>query len=153
MSENLERTETIERLKQQIFTLVRDEVVNNRYAFPDGIEEVLVLNLDSRGTIVFPASVDIQSVSPDFPVLMNLPINELKRFTYDNEFGAWISFSLFINLENNTSLFTFNYDEEKLQHNVYGPLAWSNELALFPRFNQNIPAWWKAKLPSEDSSI
>jgi len=140
------RSVHLEALKKDFSDYIKDEMVFNQSAFPDGMDELLVVLVDNRLTLGFPQSVDVSQVSLNFQSSMSTRVPELKQLMYDKEYGTWLSFQLFFD-EKGSHLFLFNYDEPVdgiLTH--YESVSFLNELRRFPRALSTVPEWWRNKL-------
>lgn len=138
----------VEKLKQQIYEASLLEA-NKHYDgyYSSTFDEIKCVLVDNKLTIVFPPSINVKDVTPEYQAFMSSKVPDLKRFMYDEQLGVWLSFSLMFNLNDESFLFLFNYDEPvDIYSLVYDDTSYLKELKLFPRDEKYLPSWWQQRI-------
>lgn len=136
-----------ERRKSDFRDLLREELNSGVVdKFPALIKATFVL-IDHQLSIGFQATQAIGDLSESFQAQLGTQLFELKRLLRDPDYGAWISFDLMIDHQNDSYLYLFNHDEY-LPRSMgnFTSEEFVNELIYFPRPDENIPEWWKDKI-------
>lgn len=110
-------------------------------------DEIKCVLVDNKLTVVFPPIVNVEDISKQFQNLIISKVPELKKLMYDVEVGVWLSFTLHLDLSDDTFLFLFNWEDPvDLYSLIYNDETYFNELQSFPRHKKYVPSWWADRI-------
>ncbi len=143
MKEEIETTreKIISLGKEAIVDTLREEQSYNPLMFQGRLDSLNVAIIANEISFSFDPKSLPQAINEHFIAKLGLLFTELKRFMSDKEFGSWLSAKVWLDNQNDSFLFTFNYEEYETEFDEISDVAFQMELETFPRSGIYIPEW------------